>query len=285
VVRHIGRCLASMVLLTGCDSTIPVGADDMPTSPYDGPMSLPLDSADDATVLERSGAAERAVECDGKLYQGGGGSYDTGLATVQSTAEQALDSYLSEEGLVHMLPAEGYRVEREDDGRVLLSYDVDDRTKVAFIVAGNVRDWEAHTGWGVESWAQCDPAELPDSVTEALDIGVWEDGSGARVPVTTIKSLHGAEHCGWQDITFLLMGPEENPDQYVRDTSGELAEHLWATFDADAELPGTATDTGFHRNGWQLWLGDDGKAAYLVSLDVPDDVERWPTAKQPIWCA
>jgi hypothetical protein len=122
-------------------------------------------------------------------------------------------------------------------------------------------------------------------VTEPLNIGVWEDDSGERVPVTTIQSFQGSEHCDWQDITSFLVGPEENPDQYVRDTAGELAEHLLATFDADAELPDQATDTGFHRGGPQLWLGDDGKTAYLVSLDDADDVERWPAAKQPIWCA
>lgn len=33
-------------------------------------------------------------------------------------------------------------------------------------------------GAGIESWAQCDLAELPSSVTEALGIEVWEDTSG-----------------------------------------------------------------------------------------------------------
>lgn len=46
-------------------------------------MSLPADYADKATVLERSGAAGRALECDGMPYSGGGGDYvDGGLESV-----------------------------------------------------------------------------------------------------------------------------------------------------------------------------------------------------------
>jgi hypothetical protein len=213
-------------------------------SPYSEPMTLPLDSADEATVMEKSGAAGRALECDGEPYEGGGAFYDTGLATVQDTAQGALENYLSED-LGVVLPEVGYRVEREDDGRVLLSYDVDQRTKIAFIVADAVRDFEDRTGWGVESWAQCDPAELPGSVTEDLNIGVWEDSSGARVPVTTIQSFQGGEHCGWEDITFIHMGPAENPDQYLRDTTDELAEFLQTTYDSQAVLRADATDSGF----------------------------------------
>jgi hypothetical protein len=31
----------------------------------------------------------------------------------------------------------------------------------------------------------------------------------------------------------------------------------------------------------RLWIGPDEEAAYLVSLDDAQDVERWPAAKQP----
>lgn len=52
-----------------------------------------------------------------------------------------------------------------------------------------------------------------------------------------------------------------------------------------AALPKTATDTGYHRDGRELWLSAKHEAAYLVSLSDPDDVERWPAAKQEIYCA
>lgn len=105
------------------------------------------------------------------------------------------------------------------------------------------------------------------------------------MPVTEIRSYQGAEHCGWQDITFVPLGSEEKADQYVRDTSGELDDYLRTSYDADASLPDGATDTGFHRAGRQLWLGVGHGAAYLVSLHDAADVERWPGAKRPILCA
>ncbi len=167
---------------------------------------------------------------------------------------------------------------------MLFSYDVGERTKIAFIAAAGVRDYNDDEGWGIESWAQCDPAELPANVTDALGIGVWENSSGARLPVTKIQSHQGAEHCGWQDITFLRLGPEDNMKPYVRDTAGELDDYLRTSYDADASLPDGAADTGFHRDGQQLWLGAGRDAAYLVSLHDSDDVERWPAAKRPILC-
>jgi hypothetical protein len=176
---------------------------------------------------------------------------------------------------------------------VLLSYDVGERTRIAFIAANGVDDHNGETGWGIESWAQCDPAELPASVTEALGIGVWEDPSGARVPVTEIQSFPGPEHCGWQDITFLILGQAEDPqgdrsdeaDEFLRDTTGELADYLRTSYDATASLPKRAVDTGFSRDGRRLWLDPSGDGAYLVSVDDPDDVERWPASKEPIRCA
>jgi hypothetical protein len=122
-------------------------------------------------------------------------------------------------------------------------------------------------------------------VTDDLNIGIWEDESGRRVPVTRIHSFQGAEHCSWTDITFLLVGPEKTADWHVRDAGGHLSELLRMTFASDASLPEGATDTGLRRDDQQLWIGPDEQAAYLVSHDDPQDVERWPTAKQPIPCA
>jgi hypothetical protein len=182
------------------------------------------------------------------------------------------------------LPDDEYRVEREDGGRVLLSYDVDGRTKVAVIAADDVRDWDGDEGWGVETWAQCDPAELPAPATDELGIGVWHTAGGDPVPVTRIRSDAGPEHCDWQDITFLTLGSGEQERQFLRDTTGELQRSLTTTYDGRAVLPQDATDTGFERNGRHLWLDPDGTAAYLVRTDDPTDVERWPAEKEPIGC-
>ncbi len=118
-------------------------------------MSLPVDYRDKATVMERSGAAGRALECDGDPYDGGGADYDSGLASVQGSATGALENWFEEEIFGPQIPAEGYRVEREDDGRVLFSWDVRDRTKVAVIAANGLQDYNDDTGWGIEAWAQC----------------------------------------------------------------------------------------------------------------------------------
>ncbi len=271
------------LMLAGCGSSAEVVKGGPASSPYDGPMGLPVDYRDRATVLERSGTAGRALECDGDPYAGGGADYDSGLASVQGSAKGALEN-LFEEDFVGALPEQGYRIEREDDGRVLFSYDVDDRTKIAFVASENVQDYNGDEGWGVEAWAECDPSELPASVTDDLGIHVWEDASGDRVPVTRIRSFQGAEHCDWQDITFLQLD-RGRADEYVRDRSGELADFLRTPYDGSATLPPGASGTGLRRDGRELWLGASHDAAYLVSLDDSDDVERWPASKEPIRCA
>lgn len=260
--------VAFVVLLTGCGAS---------TGVVDG---------EPGEQLARDGAAERALECDGDPYLGGGGDYvDGGLESVQGSAEDALENWLDNEAWAYQVPETGYQVKRDEGDRVLLSYDTAGRTKIAFIAADGIRDYNDDEGWGVESWAGCDPAELPTSVTEALGIGVWEDASGRRVPVTKVRSFQGAVHCDWQEITFLELGPENQADEYVRDPTGELADFLRTTYDATAAVPDGATDTGLRRDGRQLWLGRGHEAAYLVSLADPHDVERWPAAKQPIGCA
>jgi hypothetical protein len=260
------------VLVAGCGSVV-VDRGRSATPPYDGPLD--------------AGAAVGALECDGETpNRHGEHGYDDGLAKVQASAEAALDDYMRESGPVFSTPSEGYAVEREQDGRVLFSYDVDGRTKVSMFAADGVRDWNGDEGWGVRAWAQCDPSELPADVTDELNIGVWEDESRNRVPVTRIQSFQGAEHCSWTDITFLLVGREGSADWYVRDTSGgDFSGLLRTSYDNVEAIPEGATDTGLRRDGRQLWIGPDEEAAYLVSLDDARDVERWPAAKQRIGCA
>jgi hypothetical protein len=289
IVRSAVLVLATAaVLLAGCGSlpSSPAGlvVDGEPVAtPYAGPMDLPVSHRDRASVRERSGAAGRALECDRAPYDGGGADYDSGLASVQDSAAEALENLLREDG--RQVPGEGYRVEREDGGRVLLSYDVAGRTKVAFVAVDGVRDFNGDEGWGIEAWAQCDPAELPSAVTEALGIGVWQDRSGTRVPVARIRSFPGPAHCDWQDLTFLLLGAEATADQYIRDPAGKLTDLLRFAYDAHADLPAGATDTGLHRDGRELWLAPDRAAAYLVSVDDPADVELWPGVRDPVGCA
>ena len=68
------------------------------TPPYDG-----------------AGGAVGALECESKTpYNDGLGVYDDGLATVQGSAEGALDDYMSESGLSFSTPSEGYAATLSD---------------------------------------------------------------------------------------------------------------------------------------------------------------------------
>ncbi len=284
---RVGTTLASMAVVAGCGSDAVVTRLEV-SSPYEGPLHVDVHNSDAASVQKRSGAAARALECDGRPYNGGSGDYDGGLASAQDTAEEALRNWLDED-FVGAIPDGGYNVEREDGGRTLFSYDVDGRSKVTVIAADGITDFDGETGWGVETWAQCDPSELPESVTNGLGIQVWAGAEGERAPVTSIQSSAGPEHCGWHDITFLTLDAgrrfNEGSRQFLRDTSGELSEYLTTTFAEVRRLPPDAHDTGFSRDGRRLWLGTTPVAAYLVDEASPTSIERWPAATEPIHCA
>jgi hypothetical protein len=271
-----------VVAVSGCGQPVVTSAGEPVSDPYDGPMFLPQDFRDRASVRERGGAAARALECETVAYSGGGGDYDSGLATVQDDAAAALENWL-EEDPVFTVPDSGYRVERQDDDRVLLSYDIHGRTRVAVVVAEGVSDWRDRTGWGVESWAGCDPVELPEEILDAVGVEVWEDAEGERVPVARVHSLD--DWCDLSGVTVVQVGPEWRRDQrWYRDPTGQLSARGAHRYSADAELPPDAEATGWHRDGRELWLVPDRSAAYSVSIEDPGDVERWPAA-QALSCA
>ncbi|MFC4786800.1 hypothetical protein ACT8ZV_20160 [Nocardioides sp. MAHUQ-72] len=276
---------AAGLLLAACGET-QVGVDSPVADPYDGPLTV-APRPDSPDPAKRGGSAALALECEGDVYAAGGGDYaDSGLETVQDDPRAAFSDFADQEGGAYPGPVDDFVVERVEDGRVLLSYDVDGETKVALVVADGVRDWKDDTGWGVEAWAQCDPAELPAGVAEAHGDEVWEDAQGNRVPVTTVTSHRGPEHCDWQDIVFLSMGSERYPADhlFLRDEEGLLQDLLRTTFSDSVALPRDATDTGYQHDGRRLWLAADGSAAYLVSTSDRTDVERWPAASSLIGC-
>lgn len=277
----LGAVVAAAVLV-GCGQPIVTTSGEPAADPYDGPMRLPQDFGDRASVVERGGAAVRALECDTVPYSGGGGDYGGGLETVQDGPAEALENWLEEQG-VFTVPDGGYRVEREDDGRVLLSYDVEGRTRAAVVVADGVRDWRDRVGWGVESWAGCDPVELPEEILDALGVEVWEDGEGGSVPVGTVRSYE--DWCDLPGVAVVEVGPEWRRDQqWWRDPDGDVSEGVARGYEADATLPADAEGTGWQRDGRELWLVPDRSAAYLVSTKDPGAIERWP-ASQGLACA
>lgn len=269
---------------TACGTATTSAVEPSPSTvehPYDGPMTV-VRHPDSPDPAKRAGAAALALECTGTIFAGGGGDYaDGGLESVQRDAAAAFENWMAEEDGTYPGPSEGFVVERTDGDRVLLSYDVGEATKVSVIAAAAIRDHNDDVGWGVETWAQCDPSELPADVARELGHVVWEDTDGERVPVTTVTSYQGPEHCDWQDVTFLHL----RDATFLRDTRGVLADSLVTTWSDDVDLPAEATDTGFRHDGRQLWLARDGSAAFLVSTSDAGDVERWPATRGLVGCA
>jgi hypothetical protein len=232
-----------------------------------------------ATRIE-SGAAGRALECDGEIYSGGGGPGGWGENDGGDTPEEGLEAYFDIEQ--PGVPRSGYRVEREEKGRVLFSYDVGGRTKVAVIVA---EDRKNAPGWGPETSASCDPAELPASFTDSQGYEIWTDGKGTRVPVTVVHSSEGAEHCDWQKAHFLSAGDDAGGrgELYARDPDGVLPDTmLTAPYDGDARMPEDARSTGYRLGDRELWFTKDKAKAYVRT---PDGVEAWPRVKEGMGCA
>jgi hypothetical protein len=250
-----------------------------PATPYGGPMYVAarhLDQDSARAVRLSAGAAGRALECDGEIYSGDAGG-EWGAGDGGATPEGGLRAYFAMDQ--PEVPRHGYRVERREAGRVLFSYDVGGRTKVAVVVAKNR---EKAPGWGPESSASCDPAELPASFTDSSDMEIWTGRDGHRVPTTTLSSFAGAEHCDWQSAHFLDLGRGKDLRQYVRDPDGVLdRDGLTAGYDGKAKLPGDARDTGYRLGDRELWLTPDRSTAYVRT---PDGVEAWPRAKQFIAC-
>lgn len=167
------------------------------------------------------GAAGRALECDGDIYSGGG-SEPWSKGDGGATPEEGLKLHFEIEQ--PDLPQYGYRVERKEADRVLYSFDVDRRTKIAIIVA---KDRKGRPGWGPETTATCDPAELPSSYTDKQPYRVWTDKDGRRVPVSKVSSSAGSAHCDWQEADFLEWGAGSGGGSadrkvYARDPEGVL---------------------------------------------------------------
>jgi hypothetical protein len=79
------------------------------------------------------------------------------------------------------------------------------------VVADGVRDWEDRTGWGVESWAGCDPVELPGEILDALGAHAWEYEDGSPVPVARVRSYEN--RCEMSGVTVVEVGPGRAGDR------------------------------------------------------------------------
>ncbi|MFJ9561015.1 hypothetical protein ACIRQQ_13365 [Streptomyces fuscichromogenes] len=278
-MRRGPAAVAVLVAAVGCggaDGPAVVIEGTPPATPYHGPLDIAAKEADGSTpqaMRTASGAAGRALECDGEIYWGGGPDGWSGSDGGDSP-EDGLRLFFRM--FDPEVPRNGYRVERREADRVLYSYDVGGRTKVAVVVA---EDQPGRPGWGPETGAACDPSELPASVTTGAGWPeIWTDADGRRMPVSKITSSAGAAHCDWQSAHFLTFGGRT----YVRDPHGVFADDVLAgRYDGDTALPADAHDTGYRFRDWRLWLTDDGDTAYVRTSH---GVEAWPQERRGFAC-
>ena len=227
------------------------------------------------------GRAREALDCPGRPWQQGSGNYDTGPESVQDDAGQALDNWLDEER--GLLPD----IDIEETGRhgeeVLYSWREGESGLASFVVRDGMAGPGGDRGWGVASYAICDPSYWPPELSEASGFLVWTNADGDRVPTSLVHSEPGPEHGDWQDMTFLFLGNEGRDGEFYGRPGPDLDEFLRTTYAARTELPSDARDTGYARDGRELWIAADGGAAYLVGAD--GDAQRWPApARRPIRC-
>ncbi|MDH6514653.1 hypothetical protein M2163_008372 [Streptomyces sp. SAI-135] len=275
--RGLWVAMAAVVMTTvGCESGEGLVIEgEAPATVYDGPMNVPTEELDEHTPRALrlvSGAAGRALECAGEIHNGNGPdgwSEDDGGDGPEEGLELYFDLFDPGE------PRSGYRVERREADRVLYSYDVGGRTKVAVVVA---KDQKGRPGWGPETSASCDPSELPAAWTASHGYEIWTDRAGERVPTSEVSSRPGDDHCGWSEVHFLDLGGRE----YARDPESLLEPGvLTASYDGSATLPPDARDTGYRYEERELWLADDSRSAYVRT---PQGVEAWPLLGEEVAC-
>jgi hypothetical protein len=120
---------------------------------------------------------------------------------------------------------------------------------------------------------------------------VWRDRDGEPVSAATVSSYAGPEHCDWQTVTFLELQAGSGLTEpalsgrvtFLRDPDGTLADYVVSPYAAPVARPDDAVDTGWERDGQEVWLDREGWAAY-VRIDG-EAYERWPRTSGPIACA
>jgi hypothetical protein len=282
----VGLVAVVAALAAGCGGEVPrpatsVGEESSPTAqPYEGPLLEPAaDGAEDGPedLLAASGAAGRALDCDGAIYLGGSTEVWS-KGDGGESPEEGLASFFEIEQPT--LPRSGYHAERLARDRVLFSYDVDGETKIAVMIA---KDQPRRPDWGPGNFAACDPAELPASFTDRLVIEIWTDRDGNRVPTTKVQSAVGPAHCNWETSHFVSTDAAGQPATFARDPERVLPSNMLAAqYDEDAAMPGDARDTGYRLGDWGLWAVP---GAAMIFMRTPNGVEAWPAVKDGMGCA
>lgn len=140
------------------------------------------------------------------------------------------------------------------------------------------------------------PIDLASEPKDWLQYGSylrWIDGDGCLVRIDVISHHHGAAHCGWERMESISIGrpfgssiaagsSTETTNRYVWDPQGVLPDGpLGSELDL-ADIPDTALDTGYRRDGSELWLDEtDESVLYRIRGST---VEAWERSSSGI-CA
>ncbi|MGQ0845408.1 MAG: hypothetical protein ACT4QF_14885 [Sporichthyaceae bacterium] len=240
--------------------------------PYDGP-------------LDGKNAAAKALECDGKVFRKSMGLNPDEEIESAKTPEGALANWDGDAmPFSHPMARDGYGLAARTADRAMFTYSFEGKVRSVAIA---VKDTDPKTylkGWGVLDAAWCDPAEFPADLDATGYWEIWTDRDGKRVPTTVLHSGPGSKHCAWESATFIFLSDRT---WYVRDPEGLFVREqssakplLKAAYDADAELPAAAKDTGYRRDGKRLYLTEN-----VAYLRYADHVEAWPRATKGWGCA
>lgn len=211
------------------------------------------------------------LDCDGPIASIGGEVPDVGsLEPFGDDPEAALEEFLGPSNFYASLPTAGFTKLHEELHWASFGHVFGGRTK-AIVVLSDITEFGP--GWTVVGLRACDASEFDPKVPLTFPVTVWTDRSGNRMSTEIIRSNPGPGHCGWDSAVFLSV----EGDLYFRDPKGVMADWTKTRFDSSAQLPASATDSGYRSGKWSLWL-DPGKDAYLVSTD---GVERWPRSTDP----
>jgi len=216
------------------------------------------------------------LECDGAVANIGGEVPDAfgGDAPGDSPAA-ALASFLGPNNPFASLPAAGYTQIHLDQNWASYAHIFEGRSRAIIVLSDAT---EFRTGWLVVGLRACDASEFDPSVPLTFSVTIWTDAAGNRVSTETIRSAPGPGHCGWDSAIWLIV----DGNLYFGDPEGVMREWTTTTFEPNAQLPATASDSGYRTGAWALWL-DPGGDAYMVS---EGQIERWPRSVDPyIGCA
>jgi hypothetical protein len=118
----------------------------------------------------------------------------------------------------------------------------------------------------------------------------WTTKDDCDVRLDVLMTRQGEGACGGSRVADILMGtPLGRPHDesaariYIKDPTNVFGDDVTSeAYEADAELPDDAVDSGYRQDGTELWISrDDDRSIYLVA---ESSIEKWPQDGSPPGC-